>query len=91
VGHATDHCYERDARIPVWHGWHAARRGLASNLYRLGVPPKVIQAILRHSDVSTTMTYYVKSQDDDVRAAMAKLEVVVGTTRNNAENAGRRE
>jgi integrase len=89
VGHATDHCYERDARIPVWHGWHAARRGLASNLYRLGVPPKVIQAILRHSDVSTTMTYYVKSQDDDVRAAMAKLEVVVGTTRNNAENAGR--
>jgi integrase len=88
VAHAGDHVYERDARIPQWHGWHAARRGLASNLYRLGVPPKVIQAILRHSDVSTTMNYYVKSQDEDVRAAMAKLAYVVGTTRGRAQNAG---
>lgn len=26
-----------------WHGWHALRRGLATNLYELGVPNKVIQ------------------------------------------------
>ena len=37
-----DHNYVRDASIPVWHGWHAARRGLGSNLYHLGVPEKVI-------------------------------------------------
>jgi ribosomal protein L32 len=30
------HDYERDFRFPEWHGWHAARRGLGSNLCRLG-------------------------------------------------------
>lgn len=45
----ADHEYKRDDRIPEWHGWHAARRGLGSNLYRLGVLDKVIQSILRHA------------------------------------------
>jgi integrase len=57
-----------------WHGWHAARRGLGSNLYRLGVPDMVIQRILRHANVSTTATYYIKTAADDVREAMARLE-----------------
>src|SRR5262249_726005 len=35
------HEYKRDARLPEWHGWHACRRGLGSNLYRLGVPDVV--------------------------------------------------
>ena len=35
-----------------WHGWHAFRRGLATNLYRLGVLDKTIQAILRHANLS---------------------------------------
>ena len=38
------HTFERDARISEWHGWHAARRGLGSNLYRLGVPDIVFSA-----------------------------------------------
>jgi len=70
----ADHKYERDACLPQWHGWHAARRGLGSNLYRLGVPEKVIQRILRHANVSTTATYYIKTAADDVRRAMGKLE-----------------
>ena len=43
----------------------------------LGVPEKAIQAILRHANVSTTNTYYIKSAADDTRAAMAKLEKFV--------------
>ena len=70
----ADHPFKRDARYPEWHGWHAARRGLGSNLYRLGVPEIVIQRILRHANVSTTATYYIKSAADDVKNAMAKLE-----------------
>jgi integrase len=35
-----------------WHGWHAFRRGLATNLHRLGVDDKTIQAIWRHSNVA---------------------------------------
>ncbi len=69
-----DHEYKRDDRLPEWHGWHAARRGLGSNLYRLGVPDMVIQRILRHANVSTTATYYIKTAADDVRNAMTKLE-----------------
>jgi integrase len=70
----ADHKYKRDASIPEWRGWHAARRGLGSNLYRLGVPEIVIQRILRHANVSTTATYYIKTAADDVRDAMTKLE-----------------
>lgn len=57
-----------------WHGWHAFRRGLATNLYQLGVPDKTIQAILRHSNLSTTMNSYVKSVPADAVAAMRSLE-----------------
>jgi hypothetical protein len=34
----------------------------------------VIQRILRHANVSTTTTYYIKTAADDVRMAMTKLE-----------------
>jgi integrase len=74
---APDHEFERDKILPEWHGWHAARRGLGTNLYRLGVPEKTIQAVLRHASVSTTNTYYIKSAAEDTRAAMAKLERLV--------------
>ncbi|PSH03259.1 MAG: hypothetical protein CXZ00_13080 [Acidobacteria bacterium] len=70
----ADHQYEHDNSLPQWHGWHAARRGLGSNLYALGVPEKVIQTILRHANVSTTVTYYVKTRDEQTAQAMAKLE-----------------
>jgi integrase len=69
-----NHKYERDGRLPQWHGWHAARRGLGTNLYRLGVPDKVIQTILRHSNVNVTLGYYIKPQSCDVIAAMGKFE-----------------
>jgi integrase len=76
-GGAPRHSFERDKILAEWHGWHAARRGLGTNLYRLGVPEKTIQAILRHANVSTTNTYYIKSAADDTRAAMARLERLV--------------
>jgi len=57
-----------------WHGWHAFRRGLATNLHRLGVQDKVIQAILRQSNVSVTQACYIKTVDSDVVIAMQKLE-----------------
>jgi len=75
----ANHQYQRDAKIPEWHGWHAARRGLGSNLYRLGIPEMVIQRILRHANVSTTATYYIKTAADDVRNAMDKLQDTIGT------------
>ncbi len=72
--HDADHDFEHDQARVVWYGWHAFRRGLATNLYRLGVSDKTIQAILRHSNLSTTMNVYVKSVDVDSATAMKRLE-----------------
>lgn len=60
-----------------WHGWHGFRRGLATNLNRLGVAPKVIQQILRHARVRTTYIY-IKGVSEDVVDAMGKLEQQIG-------------
>jgi integrase len=57
-----------------WHGRHAFRRGLATNLNRLGVADKVIQRILRHSNVPVTQAAYIKPEDKDSRTAMEKFE-----------------
>jgi hypothetical protein len=84
--HKPTHEYKRDPRIPESHGWLAARRGLGSNLYRLGVPDMVIQRILIHANVSTTATYYIKTAADDVRDANTKLENVISMTPKQEEN-----
>jgi integrase len=64
-----------------WHGWHAFRRGLGSNLYALGVPDLVIQRILRHSDVATTQQHYIKTADAAAVAAMRQLEQALDNAR----------
>jgi len=51
--------------------------GIGNELVPHGVPEKTIQAILRHANVCTTNTYYIKSAADDTRVAMAKLERLV--------------
>ena len=57
-----------------WHGWHAFRRGLATNLHRLGVSDKTIQRILRHANVAVTQGCYIKTADSEVTAAMQQFE-----------------
>jgi integrase len=63
---------------PPWRGWHSFRRGLASNLYLLDVQPKVIQAILRHSDIGTTLSFYVETSEAESRDALARLSSLMG-------------
>jgi integrase len=64
-----------EAGIP-WYGLHAFRRGLATNLHELGIRDIVIQAILRHSNVSVTRAAYIKNDGVDPQslAAMDALE-----------------
>lgn len=58
-----------------WHGWHAFRRGIATNLFELGVPAEIAQTILRHDDVSTTREHYIMLKSRNAgQAAMRKLE-----------------
>ena len=55
-------------------GWHAFRRGLATNLHHLGVQDKTIQGLLRHSNVAVTQACYIKSINSDAVEAMLSLE-----------------
>ena len=57
-----------------WHGWHAFRRGLATNLHQLGVSDKTIQRILRHANVGVTQSCYIKTADFEVVEAMQQFE-----------------
>jgi len=61
----------------AWLGWHGFRRGLASNLNRLGVDDSVIQAILRHSDIAVTQRCYIKTVRPEAIAAMRKLSATL--------------
>ena len=84
-----DNLCARDIR-PVlkdrWHGWHAFRRGLATNLWELGVPAEVAQIILRHADVATTRKHYLLlSSRHAGNAAMRKLEKEVASWATNGQ------
>jgi integrase len=57
-----------------WHGWHAFRRGLATNLHQLGVSDKTVQRILRHSNVTVTQNCYIKTADSQVVAEIQQFE-----------------
>jgi integrase len=73
-GHKTEgHMFERDQSLPMWHGWHSFRRGLATNLHAMGVADKEIQGILRHDDVNTTMNIYIKNVSQSGADAMNAL------------------
>jgi integrase len=75
--HDANHRYERDPARPMWHGWHAFRRGLATNLHDLGVNDKTTQAILRHANVAVTQAAYIKTLPAQSIAAMQQLEDLV--------------
>lgn len=87
-----DNLCARDIRPIVgtrWHGWHGFRRGLATNLFELGVPVETAKIILRHANVSTTQAHYVvlKSQREG-KAAMHKLEKAVSKWASKPGNSG---
>ena len=68
-----------------WHGWHAFRRGLASNLYAMGAPDKVVQRILRHSRPHVTKERYIKVFDRTVLEAAEKLQIGIEELRKTKE------
>ncbi|MGB7498041.1 MAG: tyrosine-type recombinase/integrase [Candidatus Acidiferrum sp.] len=60
------------AELP-WKGWKAWRAGLASALYTMKIPPKVIAAILRH-DPLTSWRYYIDTPNEESVTALATIE-----------------
>jgi integrase len=74
----------RDVILPAlgkaeieWKGYHAFRRGLATNLRALGCDDLTISEIMRHSDVQITRRAYIKRVSQKSIEAMSRLEEAV--------------
>ena len=60
-------------------GFHNLRHSLASFLVRSKTDPKTVQALLRHSDVKTTLQLYAHSVSEDRMTAQgAMLHAILG-------------
>jgi integrase len=81
----ADHEFRRREDLVEWHGWHAFRRGLGSNLNDLGVLDLTIQKILRHSNVTTTRKSYIHHREHQVTAAMGQLAAGIEAESRRAE------
>lgn len=69
-----------------WYGWHAFRRGLASNLYEIGAQDKVVQRILRHSKPHVTRERYIKVFDRTLLYAVGKVQARIEELRQAKED-----
>jgi integrase len=54
-------------------GFHNLRHSLASFLVRTKTDPKTVQALLRHSDVKTTLQLYAHSVTEDRMTAQGQV------------------
>jgi integrase len=54
---------------------HSFRRGLGTALANNKVSPVVVQRILRHTDLKTTLTFYVRSDSETQREALQSLQM----------------
>jgi len=55
-------------------GLHAFRHGLGTALADSGVSPAIVQRTLRHTDIKTTLRFYVHADADAQRAALASVQ-----------------
>jgi len=55
-------------------GLHAFRYGLGTALADSGASPAIVQRTLRHTDIKTTLRFYVHADDETTRAALAHVQ-----------------
>lgn len=67
---------------------HSIRVTCATNLLQLGVNPKVVQEILRHADISTTMNVYARVIGEDRRDAVELLNRAIDGRQADQQRAG---
>jgi integrase len=80
-----DSLYRRQMKEPLqkahieWEGWHGFRRGLATNLERIGVRDAIAAMVLRHSSDRVTRKHYIKPPSIEAIAAMRRLSEKLST------------
>lgn len=82
--HASDgHEFKK---ILEWHGWYALRRGAATFVTSVTNSPLAAKSHLRHSNVATTMQYYIKSTPADALDAVEKMDALFQKSDNSTPN-----
>ncbi len=61
-------------------GWHTFRRTFASLLKKNGADVKVVQELLRHATITTTMNLYAQAFSDQARSAQSNVIEMVRKT-----------
>jgi integrase len=80
-----DWIYRRQMKVPLqkagleWEGWHGFRRGLATNLERIGVRDAIAAMVLRHSNDRVTRKHYIKPPSVEAITAMRQLSKTFST------------
>jgi integrase len=62
-----------------WEGWNGFRRGLATNLERIGLREAIAAMILRHSNDRVTRKHYIKPPSIEPVYAMQRLSDTLTT------------
>jgi integrase len=81
----VDSLYRRQMKEPLkaagieWEGWHGFRRGLATNLERIGVREAIAAMVLRHSNDRVTRKHYIKPPSVEAVSAMRRLSETLST------------
>jgi integrase len=68
----ADHKFQRDTSLPVWRGWYACRRGLATAVSDLDTA-LAAKSLLRHANIATTQAFYIKDVDSAAVRAVDKV------------------
>ncbi|HTE88708.1 MAG TPA: hypothetical protein VK639_07145 [Terriglobales bacterium] len=58
----------------IWQGWYSLRRGIGTLTSTIAHDPQAAKGMLRHSNLSTTMTHYIKDVPEVTEQAMLAVE-----------------
>ena len=64
------------------------RKSFAQNHANAGTPPRTLAELMGHSKASTTMEYYARVTDANMKAAAETMNRLLRTVGNRAANAG---
>ena len=57
-----------------WQGFYSLRRGIGTKLTAMTRDPMAAKGLLRHSNVNTTLTHYIKDVPEVTANGMAQVE-----------------
>lgn len=64
-------CAIKDSHLTTW---HSGRRSTSSLMMKMGIPLQILQKVLSHKSISTSLMYYTHTDDQMVRESMKELD-----------------